>query len=214
MKFKVILPLFLLMFLSACQTPWYKLEIENEELRAENERLINSQSNIDKKIYSSEQARLTAEKRFEELNAKQNQTINDLRSKLKGTGLTVKIVNGRPVIVLPNGVLFRSGQHKLLTSGQKALKTVSSILNSKYSKFVISVEGHTDSDPISKSKYKDNYQLSAERAREVLNYLSKSGGIKSERLQGAFYGPSKPVSSNKTSAGKRKNRRVEIVLIG
>jgi chemotaxis protein MotB len=213
MKFKALLPLLLLCFLSACETPWYTIEKENEELKLENARLLASQQGMDGKMYASEQARLMAVKRYDELNAKQQKTIRDLREKLIGTGLTVKIVNGRPVIVLPNGVFFKSGKHALTSAGKKALASVSSILKTKYTNFVVSVEGHTDSTPIKKSKYADNYQLSAERAREVLNYLGKSG-LGKARLQGAFFGPSKPVSSNKTAVGRKKNRRVELVLIG
>lgn len=75
----------------------------------------------------------------------------------------------------------------------------------------VDVVGHTDSDPIKKSKWKDNWQLSAERALAVLRYLN-SKGISSEKIRAVAAGSSRPVASNKSSSGKAQNRRVEIVV--
>ena len=69
------------------------------------------------------------------------------------------------------------------------------------------VEGHTDSIGSAKS----NLKLSQKRAEAVVNYL-KDHGVKSE-LNAKGYGETKPKVSNRTRAGRAKNRRVEINLV-
>jgi chemotaxis protein MotB len=71
--------------------------------------------------------------------------------------------------------------------------------------------GHTDSDPIRKSKWKDNWELSAQRALSVVRYLIAKG-IDKEKIRAVGCGATKPVASNSTRSGKARNRRVEIVV--
>jgi flagellar motor protein MotB len=84
-------------------------------------------------------------------------------------------------------------------------------LQSKYSGRQIDVVGHTDSDPIKKSPWKDNLQLSTERANSVIRYLTERG-IPKDKLRAVGRGDSQPVAPNTTASGKAKNRRVEIVV--
>ena len=67
--------------------------------------------------------------------------------------------------------------------------------------------GHTDTDPLkaTKDKYKDNWELSAERALAVTRYLV-SQGVAAEALTAAGRGEFHPLES------KAKSRRVEIVV--
>jgi outer membrane protein OmpA-like peptidoglycan-associated protein len=74
-----------------------------------------------------------------------------------------------------------------------------------YSRFF---EGHTDSDGSNEM----NQTLSENRAAAVKNYLIENG-IKADRLNSTGFGETKPMDTNKTSAGKAHNRRVEISLI-
>ena len=67
------------------------------------------------------------------------------------------------------------------------------------------IYGHTDSTgPI---KY--NQKLSEKRAQAVINYLVKNG-VAPDRLTARGFGESQPTASNKTKAGRQKNRRVEL----
>jgi outer membrane protein OmpA-like peptidoglycan-associated protein len=74
-----------------------------------------------------------------------------------------------------------------------------------YSRFL--VEGHTDSDGSNEM----NQTLSENRAAAVKKLLEN--GIKADRLNSTGFGETKPMDTNKTSAGKAHNRRVEISLI-
>ncbi|MHC5077322.1 MAG: OmpA/MotB family protein, partial [Planctomycetota bacterium] len=91
------------------------------------------------------------------------------------------------------------------------LDHINSVLRSKYGGRQIDVVGHTDSDPIKKSSWQDNWELSAQRALSVLRYLVKQG-ISSEQIRAVGRGESQPIASNSSASGKARNRRVEIVV--
>ena len=57
-----------------------------------------------------------------------------------------------------------------------------------------------------------NMILSIRRAKSVSNFLIKSGVSKS-RIEAKGYGEEKPIASNKTELGRKKNRRVELIII-
>ena len=118
---------------------------------------------------------------------------------------------GTITVTLPNAILFSSGKETLKTATISELKHVMTVINERYGDKLIKVVGHTDSDPIKKSKWKDNWQLSSERALSVLRYLV-SNGISEERIVAVAAGESRPIASNSTTSGKARNRRVEIVV--
>jgi chemotaxis protein MotB len=109
-------------------------------------------------------------------------------------------------------VLFSSGKAALKSSGKTALSKVARDLKGSYSNLPIRVYGFTDNDPIRKSKWKDNLQLSANRSMAVTRYLIGKG-IDNERIETIAMGATHFLTSNKTRAGKSKNRRVEIFVI-
>ena len=118
---------------------------------------------------------------------------------------------GTITVTLPNTILFNSGQASLKGATSRELDDIQSVLQRKYPNNPIDVVGHTDTDPIKKSKWRDNWQLSAERALAVAGYLMKRG-VPEERIRAVGCGPARPVASNSTASGKAKNRRVEIVV--
>jgi len=105
-------------------------------------------------------------------------------------------------------VLFNPGKSELRESGRKALNKVAPVL--MQGDHLIRIDGHTDSDPIKRSKWDDNWQLASERARQVLKVLIKQG-VPKERIFFAAFGDTRPRATNKTAAGKKQNRRVELV---
>ncbi|MHC4575375.1 MAG: OmpA/MotB family protein [Planctomycetota bacterium] len=170
--------------------------------------------------------RETAEKGqlAEQLSASQ-QTIEDLRRQIedqkktpaeatgfgKGYDVAFDPSAGTITVTLPNTILFSPGQAKLKKASIAELNHIESVLGKKYSGKKVDVVGHTDSDPIKKSPWKDNWELSAERALSVVRYLVKRG-IPNEDIRAVGCGASRPVASNRTAKGKTKNRRVEIVV--
>ena len=118
---------------------------------------------------------------------------------------------GTITVTLPNAILFDSGKATLKKVTSAELDHIRSVLRQKYSGNQIDVIGHTDTDPIRKSKWKDNWELSAQRALTVTRYLSERG-IAEDKIRAVGCGESRPVASNATVTGKAKNRRVEIVV--
>lgn len=77
------------------------------------------------------------------------------------------------------------------------------------------IEGHSDSVPVSPSaakRYRDNLELSRLRARSVASRLIEYG-VASRRITVVGLGDTQPIASNRTAAGRARNRRVEIKLI-
>jgi chemotaxis protein MotB len=175
-----------------------------EELQSENEALDSRYA-----ISEGENARLIQERNRLE------SARRSMEQRLRGTGVSVKIKEGHLAIVLPSSVLFNSGQTKLKKSAKNSLSKVCGVLKKDFPNETIRIEGHTDSDPIKRTKqvYKTNWELSAARATTVLHYLIDNCHLDSKNLYLAGFGKQQPVASNKTKGGKRKNRRVEIVVL-
>ncbi len=125
--------------------------------------------------------------------------------------IDVNAKEGTITVTLPETILFDSGKATLKGSAKSNLDGIVSVINSKYSGKLIDVVGHTDSDPIRKSNWKDNWELSAQRSLSVLRQLVASG-IPEDSIRAIGCGASRPVASNSSAAGKAKNRRVEIVV--
>jgi len=103
-------------------------------------------------------------------------------------------------------ILFNSGKATFQKQTDQVLQSMVAIFK-EYPQANFSLEGHTDSDG-SKSM---NQALSERRANAVRDYLI-ANGISSERLTAAGFGESNPIASNRTRAGKKENRRVEVKL--
>ena len=78
----------------------------------------------------------------------------------------------------------------------------------EYPEYDITVEGHTDS----RGGDAANMKLSTERANAVRDYLVASADIAPPRIKALAYGESKPIASNETEEGRRKNRRITVVI--
>jgi flagellar motor protein MotB len=117
---------------------------------------------------------------------------------------------GTITVTVPEMILFDSGKATLKGTAKGSLSKIVSVLNEKYGGSVVDVIGHTDADPIKKSSWKDNWELSAQRALSVLRQLN-SDGVPDSRLRAIGCGSGKPVAPN-SGNGKAKNRRVEIVV--
>ena len=182
---------------------------------------VNSltQSVAEKQKALEEYARRTEQldqirKRFELLQTK--------LQKLTQLGLKVEVRNNRMLIQLPGDVLFDSGQDKLKPDGVKILMQVAEVIGKDpdLSKRLFQVAGHTDAKPLVGGQFKDNWGLSTMRARSVVLLLTSpadkkgegGGGLNPSNWSAAGYADTDPVAPNDTEEGRKKNRRVELVL--
>ena len=140
--------------------------------------------------------------------------INDLQRQLAGLdNVKVEAVNGQIRFTILNEVLFESGKAELKQTSKATLDSVLDIIQREYASRDITIEGHTDSDPIQKSKWKDNWELSYNRSIAVLYYLMNEKQIAPERLKAVACGESQPVAANDSKENKRLNRRAVIVVM-
>ncbi|NOS99099.1 MAG: OmpA family protein [Phycisphaerales bacterium] len=152
----------------------------------------------------------------QELAAARNQ-INSLRDQLNNVpeqaapeGWTA--VPGGAMIAIEDEVLFASGKAVLRDTGKAKLDSVTSTIGSQYPTKDVYVFGHTDDMPIRKSGWKDNYELSTQRALTVVRHLQQQG-IEGARLVACGAGEYRPRVPNTNDDSRMKNRRVEIYAV-
>lgn len=149
------------------------------------------------------ETKLTAAQR--ELNAKPVAAPQKTGFEDQGN-VKVDAARGTITVTLEDQVLFDPGKITLKTDAKGRLNKIAGVIKQKYAGKEVSVVGNTDNDPITKSKWQDNWQLSTERALAVTRFLTQEG-VSPKKLIAAGRGEYNPVSSNKTN-----NRRVEIVV--
>lgn len=106
-------------------------------------------------------------------------------------------------------LLFPSGSARLSRPALRILRDVSRILKPLPNPLL--VEGNTDNVPIKTAAFPSNWELSAARAASVVHLFSRLG-IAPQRLAAVGYGEHRPIADNDTEAGRRKNRRVTLVI--
>ncbi len=115
------------------------------------------------------------------------------------------------IVTVGAGGAFASGSADLTPEAIAIMKQIAGVNSENDSE--ITVSGHTDDVPlIFGSRYRDNWDLAAARSASVVQSLSFDGVIADDRLEAISYGESRPVESNETSAGRSKNRRIEIEI--
>ncbi len=124
--------------------------------------------------------------------------------------LDVVFRRGKMVVKLPESILFPSGSADLSEDGKAAIGEVAAILR-QMSGRRYTVAGHTDNIPVGSGNFKNNWELSALRAVKVTSLLIDKG-VPASHLVAAGYGEFDPVVSNSNATGRKKNRRIEIIL--
>jgi chemotaxis protein MotB len=209
-KVALLLALLSVMTFSGC-TDWKKkhdaLNVENQNVKGLLERERVEKGQMADQLAKDQQL-------IQDL---QKQIVDKKRSPADATGfgegydVNFDAAAGTITVTLPNSILFDSGKATLKGNTSKELDHIYSVLKAKYPGRHIEVAGHTDSDPIKKSSWKDNLELSSQRAMAVARYLEEKGVAKN-KISATGYGEGKPLASNSTAEGKKKNRRVEIVV--
>lgn len=132
------------------------------------------------------------------------------KSGLKGSVATSIDERGL-VISFKDSLFFDIGKAEIKPEFAQRLTEIGKILN-RLDNYV-RVEGHTDNVPIKNNEFASNWQLSAIRATNVAEMLINNSKIDPKRLSALGYGEYRPIASNGTDYGRRKNRRVDIILM-
>jgi len=115
-------------------------------------------------------------------------------------------------VALPGHQLFESGSARLRPEATNLITSAAAEIVRTYPDQIVSVEGHTDSDPITGTQWRNNHELSVGRAMAVFDLLATRTRLQAGQLYVVGQGSSSPVASNATPDGKRRNRRVELVI--
>jgi chemotaxis protein MotB len=217
MKFAVMFVVIGALMMSGC-TDWKKkyegLNVEYENLQGRYDSCMGALDSTSAEK-SDLAGRLAASQ--SQINDLQSQIENFQQSEGQATGfgdeydVAFDAEAGTITVTLPNSILFAPGKASLKSIRNADLNNIYSVIREKYYDKQIDIVGHTDSDPIKKSSWADNWQLSAERALSVLRYL-RDQGIPADQIRAVACGDSRPVASNASASGKAQNRRVEIVV--
>lgn len=192
-------------------TNWKKkyeaLNVEHQNLKGLYEREMAEKGQFADQISQDDQTI----KEFQRQISERHITAAEAAGFGKGYDVSIDAQAGTITVTLPNTVLFDPGKANLKKGTSTELNHIQSVLQQNYPNQQIDVVGHTDSDPIKKSKWKDNWELSAQRALSVVRYLI-ARDIGKDKIRAAGCGAARPIASNATASGKANNRRVEIVV--
>jgi len=207
MKVSKRLPIFFgvcLLLFSGC-TQYNELVKMNERQRATIQSLTMEIDRLNQDLDQVSQAQTGLEKTKEDLE-------RQLQEQIKSGDLDIEMRNRGLVVTILNNILFDSGKSVLKNTAKQTLSTIGNEINRLDDRQIVYVEGHTDSDPIKRSNFRSNWELSTARATEVIHYLMEGVKVSPKRLAAVGYGEHRPVATNKTAQGKGKNRRVEIII--
>ncbi len=204
-----------------CESDYSDALAEIDDLKSKlRERGVNLE-NLNASLAQQKQALEEYRRRAEQLDQirKRFDALRTKLQKLTQLGLKVDVRDNRMVIQLPGDVLFDSGRDQLKKEGLEILRQVADVVRNdpdlRAREF--QVAGHTDAKPLKGGPFKDNWGLSAMRARSVLLMLTSpeddgGGGLDPNNWSAAGYADTDPVASNDTAEGRQRNRRVELVV--
>lgn len=133
-------------------------------------------------------------------------------------GVTITQGDTVTTIDVNSQFFFASGSAALTDEGQEFLATlIAALREGQFKDYTITVEGHTDDNPINTPQFPSNWELSTARASSVVRYFIGQN-ISAQRLRAAGYADIFPKVPNRTILGKpvpenqSQNRRVVIKL--
>jgi chemotaxis protein MotB len=134
-----------------------------------------------------------------------------LGDELRRHEIEMRVVPDGLVVSLHEVGFFKSGDARPLPEAKPVLTHIAQVLADRG--YEIRVEGHTDDVPIHNSEYKSNWELSTARATQVVLMMVEKCGFRPDRVSAAGYAQFRPIASNNTEAGRRRNRRVDLVIV-
>jgi len=190
------------------------LSQQKSELEQQRLGLLQQNSAMQQQVGSLEQQKAALLAATQQQQQQYDSLVKSLSSEVEKGQLQVKQYQNMLSVDLAEQIFFDSGKAVLKPGGKKVLQKVGEALKS-YENKVIRVVGHTDNVQISKSlqgKFATNWELSVARATTVVRFL-QDVGIAPERMVASGRSEYDPVAPNDTEEGRKKNRRIEIMII-
>ena len=142
------------------------------------------------------------------------QALNaQLQKEVQADQVRIKELQGQLTVTLIDEIVFSSGSAQMNAKGRETLEKIVGTLQGVTDKRIV-IRGYTDNEPIGselRQRYPSNWELSTARASDVVRFL-QAKGIDPTRLEASGFAEYQPVAPNTTAAGRKENRRIEIVL--
>jgi chemotaxis protein MotB len=135
--------------------------------------------------------------------------LNDEFEEFKGF-VEVESTENQVTIRMMGEATFDTGKADLRSNFIPMLLKIGEVLAKTRGEIIIS--GHTDNVPLIGGIFRSNLGLSMARAGAVAEFLLRSSTIDPKQLSTMGFGEYRPLTTNDTSQGRQKNRRVEIIL--
>ncbi len=175
-------------------------------------KLRDNIANLENELSNLKKLTQSQKEELERMSEQANELEKQLAEEIKLGQIRLKKFHNKLIINIDDRISFDSGSSDLKKEILPALDKITDILV-KYPENTIMVEGHTDNIPIKTKKFRDNWQLSTERALSVLDYILRSKNLNKSRFGAAGYAEFNPIVPNDTPENRSLNRRVDIVLI-
>lgn len=154
---------------------------------------------------------LAEQARQRELAALASQIRAALGPQIAAHQVLVSVHREGVVVSLEEAGFYASGSAVLLPGAMEPLERIAAILIPRRNQ--VRFAGHTDNVPIHNAHFSSNWALSTARATGLVELFIGRFHFPPARLSAAGYGQYHPIASNATAAGRRINRRVDIVIL-
>jgi len=178
-----------------------------EKLESEKAELTTAKEELSKDVQAK-----TGE--LEQLKGTYSQLEEKMKDEIAKGDIRLSQSGGKLRVDMVDKILFDSGEAVISKRGEGVLARVGAVLATMDDK-QIQVSGHTDSNPISDklaTQFPTNWELSVSRAVNVVRFLEEKANVPPKNLTATGYGQYHPIASNKSAAGRARNRRIEILL--
>jgi chemotaxis protein MotB len=141
------------------------------------------------------------------------QLNENLQTEASTDQVQIKQLQNRLQVTMVNAILFPEGGWELSQNGKRELGKIAPTLQGVTGKQIV-IEGFTDNEVILeplKSRFPNNWYLSAARAISVVGYLEEQG-LDPNQLSAVAFGKYQPIASNDNPEGRAQNRRINIVI--
>jgi chemotaxis protein MotB len=193
--------------------------VELEKIRGELNEIKSKYADVQSQMehVEGELEKTVSEKKaaLAELERAKRDFSSSLESEIASGDVLIEQRGDRLVVNVADKILFPKGEAEVSERGQALLKQVAATL-SQIKTHDFQIGGHTDSAPIVSPSvlehFPTNWELSTARATNVVRFLETEGRVPSGQLVAAGFASYRPAASNQTEAGRRRNRRIEIIL--
>ncbi len=199
---------------TTCNQKLTDLKAKNASLQNINSKLSQNVEQLNSALEKNKSVILLQNKVIRLLDDTKKTIATSLKDEIASRDIELVELEDTLKVVFIDKILFNSGSVEINEKGKTLLLAFAESIRPQKDQSVL-VEGHTDNRPLGpglKIRFPSNWELSVARAAAVVRFLQKEGQLQPQRMSARGYSFYRPLGSNKTTEGRRQNRRIEIIL--